>query len=93
VSFKFNNGFLSPNNDNKNDIWVVENLSFYKDNKVTVYNRWGNVVFESEPYENDWNGCFKGDATQVLPAATYFYVIDTKKKSQDPFTGYIEIQP
>jgi gliding motility-associated-like protein len=85
--------FLSPNNDNKNDIWLVENLSFYKDNKVTVYNRWGNVVFESEPYENDWNGCFKGDATQVLPAATYFYVIDTKKKSQDPFTGYIEIQP
>jgi gliding motility-associated-like protein len=85
--------FLSPNNDDLNETWIIQNLEFYPDNKVTVYNRWGNVVYEAEPYNNDWNGHYKGTKAESLPAATYFYVIDTKKKSQDPYTGFIEIQP
>jgi gliding motility-associated-like protein len=87
------NQFLSPNKDGKNETWIIQNIETYTENKVTVYNRWGNVVFEAESYKNDWNGCFKGKDDNPLPAATYFYVIDTKKKSQKPFTGYIEIQP
>jgi gliding motility-associated-like protein len=85
--------FISPNGDNFNETWIIQNLEYYPDNKVTVYNRWGNVVFEAEPYQNDWNGHYKGTNKNSLPAATYFYVIDTKKKSQDPYTGFIEIQP
>ncbi len=85
--------FLSPNDDALNETWIIQNLEFYPDNKVTVYNRWGNVVYEAEPYNNDWNGHYKGTKAESLPAATYFYVIDTKKKSQDPYTGFIEIQP
>jgi gliding motility-associated-like protein len=85
--------FLSPNNDALNETWIIQNLEFYPDNKVTVYNRWGNIVYEAEPYNNDWNGHYKGTKAESLPAATYFYVIDTKKKSQDPYTGFIEIQP
>jgi gliding motility-associated-like protein len=85
--------FISPNADNLNETWIIQNLEFYPDNKVTVYNRWGNIVYEAEPYKNDWNGHYKGTKAESLPAATYFYVIDTKKKSQDPYTGFIEIQP
>ena len=71
----------------------IVNLELYPNNIVKVYNRWGSLVFEAEPYQNDWNGHYKGTAANSLPASTYFYVIDTKKKSQDPYTGYIEIQP
>ncbi|MBP6090328.1 MAG: gliding motility-associated C-terminal domain-containing protein [Crocinitomicaceae bacterium] len=86
--------FISPNNDGKNDKWVINNLYKYPDNKVTIFNRYGNVVFEAEPYNNDWDGTYQQNGTVVgpLPSATYFYIIDTKKKSQDPFKGYIEIQ-
>ena len=87
------NQFISPNNDTQNELWIIENLENYPNTKVMVYNRWGSLVFEAEPYQNDWNGHYKGTATNSLPASTYFYVIDTKKKSQDPYTGYIEIQP
>ncbi len=88
------NQFLSPNNDGKNELWVIDYLlSQYPDIHVTVYNRWGSVVFEAQPYQNDWNGHYKGTAANSLPASTYFYVIDTNKKSQDPYTGYLEIQP
>ena len=87
--------FLSPNNDGKNDAWIFGNTSQYSEIKVWVYNRWGNIVYQSDLYQNDWNGWFT-EGRQVdgpLPAATYFYVIDTMKKSQDLIKGYIEIQP
>jgi gliding motility-associated-like protein len=85
--------FLSPNGDGLNETWILKNLEQYPEIEVKVYNRWGNLVFEADPYENDWNGHYRGTNAESLPAATYFYVIDTKKKSQDPITGFIEIQP
>lgn len=88
------NGFLSPNSDGKNDTWILDNLEFYPNCKVSVYNRWGTLVYQSQPYSNNWNGYYtEGSAVSgPLPAATYFYVIDTMKKSQDPIKGYLEIQ-
>ena len=85
--------FLSPNGDANNELWIIQNTAQYPSIKVTVYNRWGNVVYEAEPYNNDWNGHLKGTHPNPLPAATYFYIVDTNKKSQDPYQGYIEIQP
>ena len=87
--------FLSPNNDGKNDTWIFGNTAQYPEIKVWVYNRWGNIVYQSDNYQSDWNGWYT-EGRQVdapLPAATYFYVIDTMKKSQDLIKGYIEIQP
>jgi gliding motility-associated-like protein len=85
--------FISPNLDGKNEVWQIQNIEQYPEIQVTVYNRWGNVVYEAQPYNNDWNGHYKGTNAEPLPAATYFWVVDTNKKSQDPYTGYLEIQP
>jgi gliding motility-associated-like protein len=87
--------FLSPNSDGKNDQWIFGNTAQYPEIQVWVYNRWGNIVYQSEVYQGDWNGWYT-EGRQVdgpLPAATYFYVIDTKKKSQELIKGYLEIQP
>ena len=86
--------FLSPNGDNLNDIWLLQNTAQYPEIEVKVFNRWGSLVYEAQPYLNDWNGWSeKGSPEGPLPAATYFYYIDTHKKSQEPLKGYIEIQP
>lgn len=85
--------FLSPNGDNLNETWILQNTAQYPSIKVTVYNRWGNVVYEADPYNNNWNGHLKGTHPNPLPPATYFYIVDTNKKSQEPFQGYLEIQP
>ncbi len=63
---------FSPNGDNLNDTWIVENC---EDCHVTVYNRNGNLVFISEDNSLNWDGTFKN--TKV-PDATYYYIIDTK---------------
>lgn len=86
--------FLSPNGDGKNDTWILQNTAQYPELEVKVFNRWGSLVYEAQPYLNDWNGwSIKGSPEGPLPAATYFYYIDTHKKSQEPIKGYIEIQP
>jgi gliding motility-associated-like protein len=86
---------ITPNGDGKNDKWIIQNIQQYPEIKVWVYNRWGNLVYQSQPYKNDWNGYYTegGNVDGPLPASTYFYLIDTMKKSQNPYKGYIEIQP
>ncbi|MFM7006886.1 MAG: gliding motility-associated C-terminal domain-containing protein [Flavobacteriales bacterium] len=86
--------FLSPNGDGLNDTWLLQNTAQYPELEVKIFNRWGNLVYEAQPYLNNWNGWSeKGSPEGPLPAATYFYYIDTHKKSQEPLKGYIEIQP
>ena len=56
-----------------------------------MFNRWGIEVFQNAgAYDEEWDGTYRGG--RMLPSATYFYVIDTKKKSQRPFNGYLELQ-
>jgi len=85
---------LTPNQDGFNDEWVIEYLWMYPDNKVEVFNRWGTQVFEAEPYNNDWRGTWDPviGSSKLLPTGTYYYLIDTRKKSQKPFRGFIELQ-
>jgi len=71
----FSANTLTPNEDGLNDYWEISNISKYPRAKVSVYDRWGQKVFNVVGYTNDkrWDGTFKG---LKLPAATYFYVID-----------------
>ena len=41
---------------------------YYESSELTIFNRWGRIVYHSKDYQNDWDG---GD----LPDATYFYVL------------------
>jgi gliding motility-associated-like protein len=61
---------FSPNGDNYNDQWVVDNCL---DCQVKIYNRNGNMVFESPDNTISWDGKFKSER---VPDATYYYVID-----------------
>jgi gliding motility-associated-like protein len=73
---------LSPNGDNINDTLVIENLPSYPNNKVSIFNRWGSLVYQQSGYDNK-NNFFIGKSNvgfvaggDELPSATYFYVID-----------------
>jgi len=70
---------FSPNGDMINDAFVIPELSQYR-GQLVIWNRWGDIVFESEDYQNDWNGtcagpfCFPSGGD--LPNGTYFYHLD-----------------
>ncbi|MFZ0281022.1 MAG: gliding motility-associated C-terminal domain-containing protein [Bacteroidales bacterium] len=65
---------FSPNNDLINDTWNIRNIEFYPDVEITIYNRWGQIVWESERgYPSQWDGRSKGID---LPVDAYHFVID-----------------
>ncbi len=64
---------ITPNNDGKNDTWRIDNLYLFPRSSVQIINRWGDEVFSSTDYQNDWDGNF-GNAP--LPAGTYYYILD-----------------
>ena len=79
--------FLSPNGNNLNDVFIIDGIQFFPQNHLTIYNRWGAVVYEKEQYDNTWDGTHKGKS---LPSGTYFYVLKLNK--EEPIhKGYIEL--
>jgi gliding motility-associated-like protein len=69
---------FSPNGDGINDNWFIENIKYYPDNEVIVYNIYGNIVFSKKGYDNDWQGTYNG---ATLPDGTYYYVIKIDESS------------
>jgi gliding motility-associated-like protein len=78
---------FSPNGDGINDQWIIPNLIDYPGMTVEVYNRYGQMVFQSVGYGRPWDGSFKG---QALPFATYYYIINLKN-GYAPLTGTVTI--
>jgi gliding motility-associated-like protein len=67
---------FTPNADGMNDYWYIPDLDQYGQVKVTVYNRFGQVVYKSDGYKNDWDGTWNG---HPLPSASYYYIINSSK--------------
>ena len=68
------NGF-SPNEDNLNDSWVIDILDKTQNYKVTVFNKWGGILYEEE-YPNiiNWDGMFNGS---LVPRSDYYFVFES----------------
>ena len=64
---------LTPDQDGKNDTWVVWNIHIFPGNQVSVYDRAGKQVFNMEDYTNDWTGTYQGSP---LANGVYYYVIE-----------------
>jgi gliding motility-associated-like protein len=72
---------FTPNNDNQNDL-----LRFnFPYNRVVIFNRWGQKVFEN--YDNAfWDG--KTPEGRDVPDGTYYYLIETEEET---YKGYIQL--
>ncbi len=79
---------FSPNGDNINDVFEIENIDQYPNSSLTVLNRWGSEVYENKPYDNTFSG-LSSDGKE-LPDGTYFYILDLGN-NEDIFKGYLII--
>lgn len=94
---------ISPNGDGKNDVWDLGQLWNYSRNcekgevrnVVRIFNRYGALVYEKENYMLDEerfdgeNHGSKGFGDDVLPAGTYFYMIEADGRVAK--TGYLYV--
>lgn len=56
---------VTPNGDGENDALSFQYLDFFGPAQLTVFNRWGIVVYSSPDYQNDW--------VPTVTDGTYFY--------------------
>ena len=85
---------FSPNRDGVNDYFVVIR-PFQAVVSIEIFNRWGNVIYKNNNYNNDWDGrSMPQYGNGDVPEGTYFYIIQAKeingKVSQ--FKGYITLK-
>jgi len=84
---------ISPNGDGINDVWIIEGIQDYPKNKVQVFDKWGDMVFEKENYNNDWGGTGKNG---LLADGTYFYLVKLNSPNvpggKDNLTGSLLIK-
>jgi gliding motility-associated-like protein len=71
---------ITPNGDGVNDALVIKGLDLSNnESQITIYNQWGNVVYTTKEYKNNWEGTFND---QALPDGTYYYVFKLKPDSE-----------
>ena len=87
------NNLFSPNGDDRNDTFVIEGAELI-DNVLEIYNRWGNLVYKTSNYRNEWGGIANVNNVlkrqELLPAATYYYVFKDLEGDKT-YTGWLYI--
>ena len=63
---------FTPNNDGLNDVFRISGLKFQKLLDFRVFNRWGQVIFQTNSIEKGWDGTFNGHPQDM---GTYVYEI------------------
>ena len=92
---------ITINGNSLNDQLTFDDISYFPDNSVKIYNRYGKLVWETTGYDNTINA-FKGKANvsgvymkdSFLPAGTYFFILvynNTFLGKQTELTGYLQI--
>lgn len=79
---------FSPNGDGINDFFVIPEIFEYTSATLKIWNRWGDVVFESDHYRNEWDGTCQGSlcvGSGVLPEGTYYYTLTIEGRKFDSF--------
>jgi len=72
---------VTSNNDGINDTFKINGIEYFPHNNLTVFNRWGNVIYSNPDYQNNW----KPNSN----SGTYFYVL--KLEDGRVFKGFLEI--
>jgi gliding motility-associated-like protein len=62
---------FSPNGDGQNDILYVRGAAI-KTMDLKIYNRWGQLIFQTNTQEVGWDGTYNG---QPQPMEAYGYVL------------------
>ncbi|MFD1062006.1 BspA family leucine-rich repeat surface protein [Winogradskyella litorisediminis] len=90
---------FSPDGDGINEFWNITGIEEHPQNKVMIYNRWGDLVFEIDNYNNTTN-VFRGIANRktkmgagILPEGTYFFqFVINEPNNFETLKGYVVIK-
>jgi len=78
---------FTPNGDGINDLWDITALQAYPGCNISIYNRYGSLIYNSINYPRPWDGTYNG---KKLPIGTYYYIINLNN-GKKPLAGFVTI--
>jgi|GEM_PF-1663609 len=89
TEIKIPEGF-SPGDGQYNEEFKIDGLETFDQVSVKLYNRWGNLVYSEDNYQNDWTGKNNVDTSlgEDLPTGTYYYLLEIKDNGK-VYSGYV----
>ncbi|NSL89936.1 DUF11 domain-containing protein [Chitinophaga sp. Mgbs1] len=76
---------ITPNGDGKNDKFTIIDIKRFPNSTLLIYNRWGNQVYQSKNYQNEWDG-------NGLNEGTYYYILKLRTPDgEKSYKGWIEL--
>lgn len=80
---------FTPNRDGRNDTWTIPGLALYPDALVQVFNRYGEIVYQTKDYNSrPWDGKYKGTDQ---PNGVFVYIIQLNDAQKRMLKGYVTI--
>ena len=79
---------FTPNGDNYNDDWRIDNFGIYPDARIQVFNKWGNKIHEQSGEYIPWDGTING---APAPSDTYYWIIDINYLDRESVRGNVTI--
>lgn len=89
--------YVTPNNDGYNDNFFVEGLrNVFLNFKMTIYNRWGNLVWTGDHSKEDWDAIATvekvGPEGTTVPVGTYYFVLELNEAGfPEPIVGWVYV--
>jgi len=77
---------VTPNGDGKNDLFVIQGLENYDNGDLTIFNRWGNEVYRSHSYQQDWG------AAGVSEGTYYYRLVLIKNGVETIHKGWVLVK-
>ena len=81
---------ITPNDDGYNDAWVLNAKINLTGSHLVIFNRWGEKVYETDNYANNWKGTYMSSSDK-LPDGTYYYVLKVPAQHDHVYEGPINI--
>ena len=81
---------FSPNNDGINDSWIIKGIEKYPNNRIVIYDRWGQEVFKSSSYNSEkaWNGRVKSN---IVTEGVFYFVLELNNEEKKQYKGSITV--
>ena len=68
---------FTPDEDDKNEQFFGAGIGI-RDYRMRIYNRWGEMIFESNEYDFHWDGTYQGKQVQKGVYVYRFDLLDVK---------------
>jgi len=80
--------YFTPNNDGYHDYWKIEFAETEPDLEVHIFDRYGKLIIQLNPYSKGWDGTFNG---RMLTTSDYWFVVNRPSKNRQ-YRGHFTLK-